>query len=85
MIELILTLLSPILIVLIITLIVGFSSSKSDENIDIPKRPPEISDFIWIALAIYVAQEKDINPNDIVCKLSLKNKSLYNRDYRSII
>lgn len=82
MIGLILTLLSPILIIL---LIVGFSSSKSDENVYIIERPPEISDYTWIALAIYVAQEKGINPNDIICRLSLKNKSLYNIDYRSII
>ena len=79
MIGLILTLLSPILAILIILLIVRFSSSKSDENVE---KIPEISDYIWIALAIYVAQEKGINPNDIVCRLSLKDKSLYNRDYR---
>jgi len=82
MIGLILTLLSPILIVLIITLFVRFSSSKSDENVE---KIPEISDYTWIALAIYVAQIRGINPNDIVCRLSLKDKSLYNRDYRSII
>ena len=85
MIGLILTLLSPISIILIITLIVRFSSSKSDENVYLTEKIPEISDYTWIALAIYAAQEKGINPNDIVCRLSLKDKSLYNKDYRSII